>query len=76
MVYDSQNYCVSELRPYSGILNTRKHNVSETGSVSFLKGETPTHLGPSERAHSKGRNKVHLKSETDPVSETLCLLII
>jgi hypothetical protein len=33
----SQNYCVSELCPWSGIINTRKHNVSETGYVSFLK---------------------------------------
>jgi hypothetical protein len=35
----------------SGVLETRKHNVSETGSVSILRWEekTPTQLGPLER---------------------------
>jgi hypothetical protein len=32
-----QDYRVSALCPSSGILNTRKHNVSETGSVSIPK---------------------------------------
>jgi hypothetical protein len=36
----------------SGILETRNHNVSETGSVSVLSwGKTPTPLGPLERAN-------------------------
>jgi hypothetical protein len=33
----SQNYWVSGLCPSSGILNTRKHDVSETGSFSVLR---------------------------------------
>jgi hypothetical protein len=33
----TQNYWVSGLCPSTGILGTRKHNVSETGSVSFLR---------------------------------------
>jgi hypothetical protein len=32
-----QNYLVSGLCPSSEILNTRKHSVSEIGSVSVLK---------------------------------------
>jgi hypothetical protein len=43
-----QNYWVFGLLPSSGILGTRKHDVSETGSVSALRcgGKTPTQLGP------------------------------
>jgi hypothetical protein len=46
-----QNYWVLGLCPSSDILNTRKHNVSETGSVSILRRgrETPTLLDPLER---------------------------
>jgi hypothetical protein len=53
MVYNTQNYYVSGLCPMSGILNTIKHNVSECESVSILKWgrETPTQLGPLERAN-------------------------
>jgi hypothetical protein len=52
MVYHTQNYWVFELFSSSGILETRKHNVSETGSVSVLRcgGKTPTQLGPLDRA--------------------------
>jgi hypothetical protein len=49
MVYNTQNYWVFGLFPSSGILENRKHDVSETGSVSVLRwrGEkTPTQLGP------------------------------
>jgi hypothetical protein len=51
--YYSQNYWISGLCPSSGILKTKKHNVSETGSVSVLRGEgkTPTLLGPIERTN-------------------------
>jgi hypothetical protein len=43
-----RNYRVSGLCPSSGILNTRKHNVSETGPVSVLmRGEGDSLLGPS-----------------------------
>jgi hypothetical protein len=37
MVCNSRNYWVSALGPSSRILITRKHNVSETGSVSVLR---------------------------------------
>jgi hypothetical protein len=37
MVYHTQNYLVFGLFPSSGILGTRKHDVSETGSVSVLR---------------------------------------
>jgi hypothetical protein len=49
----TQKYWVSGLCPSSRILNTRNHNVSETGSVSIdrWEGETPTLLGPIERAN-------------------------
>jgi hypothetical protein len=41
----AQNYWVFGLRPSSGILETRKHNVSETGSVSVLRlGEGRKHI--------------------------------
>jgi hypothetical protein len=54
MVCNNQNSCFFFLIcPSSSILTTRKHNISETGSVSALKwgGETPTLLGPLERAN-------------------------
>jgi hypothetical protein len=35
-----QNYWAFELCPSSGILETREHNVSGTGSVSVLRGDT------------------------------------
>jgi hypothetical protein len=37
MVYKSRNYWVFGLCPSFGILKIREHNVSETGSVSFLR---------------------------------------
>jgi hypothetical protein len=64
-----------------GILETRKHNVSETGYVSVLRwGETPALLIPLEKANLKGTQQSkclhpHLRTETDPVSETLCFLV-
>jgi hypothetical protein len=36
MVHDTQNYCVLGLFPSSGILENRKDDVSENGSVSVL----------------------------------------
>jgi hypothetical protein len=54
--------------PSSGILNTRKHGVSETGYVCLSTGErrkTPLPLGPLERT-----NLNH--STSDPFSEILC----
>jgi hypothetical protein len=57
MVYNIQNYCVFGFCPSSGILGTRNNNCLRL-------------------ALSKGPNKVgvfppHLRTETDPVSETL-----
>jgi hypothetical protein len=50
-IHPAQNYWVFGLCPLSTILETRKHRVSETGSVSILRwGKTPTLLSPSERA--------------------------
>jgi hypothetical protein len=48
MVYHNQIYYVFGLFPTSRILGTRKHDVSETGSVSALRcgEEAPTQLGP------------------------------
>jgi hypothetical protein len=43
MMYHTQNYWVFGLRPSSGILETRKHNVSETGFVSVLRWEEDTY---------------------------------
>jgi hypothetical protein len=53
MVCNTQTYWVFGLCPSSGILETRKHNVSETESVSVLRsgGKTPTQLGTLERAN-------------------------
>jgi hypothetical protein len=55
MVYNTQNYWVLGLFPSSGILQNRKHDVSETGSVSVLRwgggGKTHIQLGPLEREY-------------------------
>jgi hypothetical protein len=53
MVYTARNYWVFGLCPSSGILETRKHDVSEAGYVSFLRcgRKTPTQLGPLDRAN-------------------------
>jgi hypothetical protein len=37
MEYNTQNYWVFGLLPLSGIVEARKHDVSETGSVSILR---------------------------------------
>jgi hypothetical protein len=78
-----QNYWNFGLFPSSGIIGTRKHDVSETGSVSVLRcrGKTPTQLRPNHwLALTKGPNTVgvflpHLRLETDAVSETSCFLV-
>jgi hypothetical protein len=58
------------LCPSSGILETRKHNVLETGSVSVLRlwGEDTYSTG------SLG-SPTHLRTEIEPVSETLCFTV-
>jgi hypothetical protein len=44
MEYNTQNYWVFGLFPLSGVLENRKHGISETGCVSILNrgGKTPT----------------------------------
>jgi hypothetical protein len=44
MVYNTPNYWVFGFSPSFGILETRKHNVSETGSVSILRWDEGRHL--------------------------------
>jgi hypothetical protein len=67
MVYDTQNYCVSGLCLSSVILNTRKHNVSETGSVSqtlcFLVFRIPDDGVSPETSNSEKLNNLINKSE-------------
>jgi hypothetical protein len=48
MVYNTQNYWGFGLCPSSGILKTRKHNVSETGSIYVLRwgGDTYPIMSP------------------------------
>jgi hypothetical protein len=53
MVYNTQDYWGFWTFPLSGILETRKHDVSETGCFRpQVEGgnKTPTQLGPLERA--------------------------
>jgi hypothetical protein len=56
MVYNIQNYWIFGHCPSSGILETRKHNVSENGSVSALRygWGTPTLLGLSGKTKDDG----------------------
>jgi hypothetical protein len=73
MVYNTQNYWVFGLCPLSSILETRKHNVSETGcfhsQVRGAGGKTPTLLGPIERANLNYKvTRKHNVSETGSVS--------
>jgi hypothetical protein len=53
MVYHTQNYRVFGLFPSSVIQGNRKHDVSETGSLSVFRcgGKTPTQLGPLDGAN-------------------------
>jgi hypothetical protein len=58
-VYNTQNYWVFGFSLLPGILDIRKYNVSETGSISVLNqvwGQLPAQSGPLERT-------------TDPVIE-------
>jgi hypothetical protein len=50
MVYNTQNYCALGLYKFYGVVETRQHNVSETGSVSVLRSgvKLPTQLVPLE----------------------------
>jgi hypothetical protein len=84
MVYNTQNYWVFGLFPSSGILETRKHDITETGSVSVLKcvGKTPTKLGSVIEVTSFQGTQLsmylptpHMRTETDSVSETSCFIV-
>jgi hypothetical protein len=69
---DNEQQCfVSELCPSSGILNTRKHNVLKTGSVSVVRceGETPTLLGPLEIANLN-------RHRQNPLVSASCILYL
>jgi hypothetical protein len=71
VVYNTENYWVFGLCPSSGILKTRKTQGFGNWTCFLPQvrdGETPTLLGPLERAGEK--------TETDPVSETLCSLVL
>jgi hypothetical protein len=64
MLYDTQNYWVFGLRLSSGILNIRENKVLETGCVrSQVRAETPTLLGPLERANLDHRMALALGTE-------------
>jgi hypothetical protein len=52
MVYNTQNYCVFGFLPSSGILETRKHDISKTDPVSL-----------EYRTMEKVQNPVILKKE-------------
>jgi hypothetical protein len=84
----TKNYWVSGLFPSSNILVNRKHDVSETGSVSVLRwrGEkTPIQLGPLERANLQSSdwdslflrapNEQHLKRKPDWPHQTVPLFL-
>jgi hypothetical protein len=47
LVYKTRNYWIFGFCPLSGVLKTRKHKVSETGSVSVIR-----------LAFSKGPNRI------------------
>jgi hypothetical protein len=67
MVCKAQNYCVCGLCPSSGILNIRKHSVSETGSVPIFRwGEGSNRVGvsfpsPEDGNSSSFRNAVFFR---------------
>jgi hypothetical protein len=73
MVCKTQYYWVFGLCPSFDILKNWKYKISETGCFHpQVRGETPTPLGPSERANLNGlcpSSKI-LKTRKHNVSET------
>jgi hypothetical protein len=83
------NHRVSVLCSSSGSLNTRRHDVPETGQFPSSGEGTKTFilLGPFQKANfnywstdSKGPNRVdlflpHLRMETEQIFEMLCFLV-
>jgi hypothetical protein len=58
MVCQNHNYLVFGVSPSSGIVGKRKHDVSETGSVSVLRfgGEDTYSVGSLRQSYSQGPN--------------------
>jgi hypothetical protein len=83
-----QNYLVFGLSPRSAILRNRRHDITETGSVSVFRcgGEDTYSIGSNPQSkpqspallppapHWAGDSPPHLRMETDPVSETSCFI--
>jgi hypothetical protein len=73
MVHNTLNYWVFGLRPSSSILETRKHDVLETRSVSVVRwGREISSFYGTQQSRCL---LLHPRTETDPVSETLCSLV-
>jgi hypothetical protein len=60
MLHNTQNYCVFVRCPSYGILNTRKHNVSETGSDSILKRRETHSVGSLIKSKPQQGNPCHI----------------
>jgi hypothetical protein len=76
MMYNTQNYWVFGLFLLSGILENTTFRKLDLFPSSGEGGEkTPTQLGPLERANLNPClvPHLHLRMETDPVSETCSL---
>jgi hypothetical protein len=72
MTYNTKNYWVFGLCPSSGILKTRGHSVLETGLfLSSGEWETPTALGPVERAKWLRLAHPHLRTEHRPIFQNV-----
>jgi hypothetical protein len=61
MLYNTQNYWVFGLFSSSGILGTRRHDVSETGSVSVLRcgGEDTYSDGSLRQTKNAKQHQIH-----------------
>jgi hypothetical protein len=71
------NYRVFGLFPSSDILGTRKHDVSETGSVSVsgVGGKTSTQLDPLDKANLNHWTPPHLRPQTYIFPQTSFFLV-
>jgi hypothetical protein len=84
MVYNTQNYWVYGLYPSSYILKNRKNIFSQTASVTVLRwgGRDTCSVGSLRywswlflRDNRISVSPLHLRTETEPVSETMCVLV-
>jgi hypothetical protein len=71
----AQNYWIFGLFPSSDIQGTRKHDVSETASVSVLRRVQWLMLAVFKGPNTVGVFPTHLRTETGAVSETSCFLV-